>query len=813
MGRSRHSRRPDIEFLANQYPYALAAIFVGLGLAVRLAFDPWLGNHSPYTLFLVAVAITALFTNVRAALTAAIMAALVTNYFFVPPRHRLGFSSIGDVVAFLIYAAAALAIALLAKTRLAALRRAESDRIAAEELRNHLRAVVDAAPAAIITFGIDRTVTGWNRAAERIFGWRAEEIIGKMLPVPDSARGDWGSWRAAISSGQSIENVETRRIRKDGAEIDVLLSDSPIFDGSGQVVGFIGVIVDASELVSAKRDLQSAVRALTESDARTTAQKEALEMAVSGASLDAVLGCIARKARELTGEGARTAIYLVDADGKHLRFAASAEMDEGYTRAVDGFTIDPTQPACGSVAHTGQPSIVKDVRSDSLWAPYLSLANQYGVRACWSFPIRSNREQPLGTIAIYHSEVREPDSAVLESMSLLTRTAAVVIEMKAAEAASKASEQQFIQLAESIPQLAWMADAKGWIFWYNRRWYEYTGTTLKQMQGWGWRAVHHPDHVERVVSRIQRSWDTGEPWEDTFPLCGTDGRYRWFLSRALPIRDERGVIVRWFGTNTDITELREAEEALRRAEAVAATGRMAHAMAHEINNPLEAVTNILYLLGRDPSLVSGANRELIASASAELARICHITKQTLSLYGTSKRAAPTDLCALLEEVMDTFSQRIAGKKISVQRRYTWSGTIEVLQNELREAVWNLVDNAIDAAEPGGRISVRVRSAHQRNGKLREGIRLTIADNGRGMSEAFRKKLFEPFSTTKGLKGMGLGLWVVRDIVSRHGGEIRIRTSTRPGSSGTCCTIFLPLQSTKSKAQYVASNSQLSQPAA
>ena len=134
-------------------------------------------------------------------------------------------------------------------------------------------------------------------------------------------------------------------------------------------------------------------------------------------------------------------------------------------------------------------------------------------------------------------------------------------------------EQQIRALAESLPQHAWMADRQGWIYWYNQRWYEYTGTTLEEMQGWGWQQIHHPDHVARVLERIQWSWDTGEPWEDTFPLRGRDGRYRWFLSRALPIRDVRGDIVRWFGTNTDITTLREAEEARDRALAEAKTER------------------------------------------------------------------------------------------------------------------------------------------------------------------------------------------------------------------------------------------------
>ena len=138
-----------------------------------------------------------------------------------------------------------------------------------------------------------------------------------------------------------------------------------------------------------------------------------------------------------------------------------------------------------------------------------------------------------------------------------------ISERKEMEAALLEGERRFRTLADNISQFAWMADPQGWIFWYNRRWYDYTGTTLEDMEGWGWRKVHHPEHVDRVVARIQHSWDTGEPWEDTFPLRGADGRYRWFLSRALPIRDGGGRIVRWFGTNTDVTEQREREEQVR----------------------------------------------------------------------------------------------------------------------------------------------------------------------------------------------------------------------------------------------------------
>jgi len=152
-----------------------------------------------------------------------------------------------------------------------------------------------------------------------------------------------------------------------------------------------------------------------------------------------------------------------------------------------------------------------------------------------------------------------------------------------AEAALRESEARFHLLADSIPQLAWMANADGWIFWYNRRWYDYTGTTLEEMEGWGWRKVHHPDHVDRVVASIQQSWQTGEPWEDTFPLRGREGSWRWFLSRALPVHDDEGRVVRWFGTNTDITELREAEE---RQKLLLAE------LNHRVKNTLAAVQSV-----------------------------------------------------------------------------------------------------------------------------------------------------------------------------------------------------------------------------
>lgn len=146
------------------------------------------------------------------------------------------------------------------------------------------------------------------------------------------------------------------------------------------------------------------------------------------------------------------------------------------------------------------------------------------------------------------------------------KVAADEVERKRTADARAQSEERCRTLADNIPQLVWMADGAGSIFWYNRRWYEFTGTTIEEVRGWGWQQVHHPDHVTRVVARIRHCFATGEIWEDTFPLRSRTGEYRWFLSRAIPIRDAAGKITGWLGTNTDITEQRAVEEALRASE-------------------------------------------------------------------------------------------------------------------------------------------------------------------------------------------------------------------------------------------------------
>lgn len=159
-------------------------------------------------------------------------------------------------------------------------------------------------------------------------------------------------------------------------------------------------------------------------------------------------------------------------------------------------------------------------------------------------------------IAVTVSPVRDKEGKVVGASKIANDLREFA---KLAEEARQQREQ-FTALANNIPQLAWIADPSGWIYWYNQRWYDYTGTTLADMEGWGWEKVHHPDHVDRVVAKVSKAWESGEPWEDTFPLRRHDGVYRWFLSRANPLKDADGNVLLWCGSNTDITREMEARD-------------------------------------------------------------------------------------------------------------------------------------------------------------------------------------------------------------------------------------------------------------
>lgn len=255
----------------------------------------------------------------------------------------------------------------------------------------------------------------------------------------------------------------------------------------------------------------------------------------------------------------------------------------------------------------------------------------------------------------------------------------------------------------------------------------------------------------------------------------------------LPGGGTSGCVVSLF----DIEERKRTEEYLRRSERLAATGRLAATIAHEINNPLAAVTNLLYLLSSDDRL-DASLREYAEVAQAEISRVAHITKQTLAFHRDATIPVRVNLHDLVESVLYLYSQKLKVKKIRIRKELVFGGDVIGFPNELRQVISNIFENAIEASPEAGQVRLRVYSSREFMNSHKPGVRITIADDGPGIGLDNAQRIFEPFFTTKGEKGTGLGLWVCQGIVHKHGGFIRMRSSINPLRSGTVFSIFLPL---------------------
>lgn len=294
---------------------------------------------------------------------------------------------------------------------------------------------------------------------------------------------------------------------------------------------------------------------------------------------------------------------------------------------------------------------------------------------------------------------------------------------------------------------------------------------------------------DMILGRIR----SGKPIEhfETVRLTKSGRRVNVSLTVS-PIKDQMGRVIGAAKVARDITDRKRTDEALRRAEKLAAAGQLAATIAHEINNPMQALTNLLSLINYQVSTDKDTQR-LVSLADAELNRMSHITRQMLAFYRQSSTPVPVKLTEIMEDVLELFEMRMRTKRIRLKRRYEFSGEIQVFASEIRQVFANLVSNAVEALTHGGQVQVHITPAKDWNGSARSGVRIVVADNGPGIRQDLRSRVFDAFFTTKEEKGTGLGLWVVRGIVSKHGGSIRLRSSAASRRSGTVFSVFLPAE--------------------
>lgn len=415
-----------------------------------------------------------------------------------------------------------------------------TDRKRAEEIRAYLSAIVESTNVSIISYsfahGAEGLIQTWNKGAEKMYGYKAEEVIGKHLSaiVPRTHANDVTHILETIKRGGTIEDYETARRRKDGTTIYISLNVSPIKNSSGTIIGLSGIARDVTE-----RKL--ALEALAAAEKKERENREFLEVLLSNSR-----SCVAvLKGRELRYVMVNAACQALRPNVQMIGKRFGEVFPEAAAVGAEGEfykALERDDPVIGNAYRASIPG-----KPDAAW--------DYQI-----VPLHSEDEEPLLLLSVWD-----------------------VTEHKRIEEALRGSEERFRTMADNISQLAWMADASGFIFWYNKRWYDYTGASFRQMQTSGWETVLHPDDEQRVREKILRCFQTGEAWEDAFSLRDRQGQYRWFLGRAIPIKDEAGKVVRWFGTNTDITEMRIMQEEVDyMAHHDALTGLANRRLFHEV---------------------------------------------------------------------------------------------------------------------------------------------------------------------------------------------------------------------------------------
>ena len=304
-----------------------------------------------------------------------------------------------------------------------------------------------------------------------------------------------------------------------------------------------------------------------------------------------------------------------------------------------------------------------------------------------------------------------------------------------------------------------------------------------------WFSLIHPQDVERAKAACIRARSAGEDYRMEYRVMWPDGSYRWLESQGICQHDEQGRPTRLVGLLADVTHRKLAEEAILRTEKLAVVGRLAASVAHEINNPLEAVANLLFLITLTDKAEDAHGHARMAID--EIMRVSLITQQTLKFNRPSGTPKIARLSELIEAVLVLFRGKLRASQIAADVRVRQEQGLTCLPGETQQVFANLVSNAIEAMPEGGRLVIKLSVSCDWRDRRTAGMRVSFCDSGTGMNRATSRRIFEPFFTTKTDTGTGLGMWVVTQLLERQQGHIRVWSTQRAGHTGTTFSVFLP----------------------
>ncbi len=621
---------------------------------------------------------------------------------------------------------------------------------AMRESESRFRTLASHAPVGIFLTNAAGDTVFVNETWSTIVGIRSDQARGRnwaeAIHPEDRARVT-AEWEEALRAEKPVM-VEYRFLRPDGSITWVQGQAVPLRDPRGQRAGYIGTLADVTQRKAAEDRLR--------------AQEAQLRLISTNAP-----------------------IMLSHCDRDRRVLFVNRAYSERFQRAPEEIVGRPIAEVIGAEAYAViEPYIDRVLAGESLQfeveMPYREIGRRF---------MRAG----------YVPEFAE-DGSVRGWLSAISDST----EHKRTEEALRDSEVRFRTLADNIVQFAWILDADGRRQWCNQRFYEFTGLSVERVMRGDALDLHHPDYGDRVRQKFARHLQTGEPWEDLFPLRALDGNYRWFLSRAIPIRDASGRVMQWFGTNTDVTELREAQEKLRTAQeqlqrhateleqkvedrtaslrrAIAQMEEFSYSVSHDLRAPLRAMDAYARALLEDyGDRLDDTARSYLERIRRSSRRMDNLTHDVLAFSRVARSEMPLAPLDLERLVRDVISQYVELQPPAAIVEIV-SPLHRVLGHEsaLGQGVANLLTNAAKFVAPGVKPQIRVRSE-----PIGDRVRVWVEDNGIGIAPAHHGRLFRVFErmpTANPYEGTGVGLAILHKAVEKMGGTCGVESDGRNGS--------------------------------
>lgn len=612
----------------------------------------------------------------------------------------------------------------------------------AEEAQRKLAAIVESSDDAILSRDLQGIITSWNKSAERIFGYTAEEIIGKSNHklYPPDRRNEEEQLLERVRNGERIEHYETIRMHKDGTPVDVALTLSPLKDHKGRIIGASKVIRDITAINKAREVIR-----------------------------------LSEERFHLLADNVVQLIWMAEPDGSNFWF------NQRWTE-FSGMSLDELRADVKRLHHPDHYERVTES---------LRTRAEQGLQWEEQFPLKSKDGRYHWFLATA-MPVRNAQGEVVRWFGTLTD---ITKEREDRELIQE-SEERFRMLADHMSQMAYMADSNGTITWVNRRWIDFTGMDVDRMNDGGWSQVVDPAHYERMVESYRSAQARSEAWEHIFRLRSTTGEYRWFLSRSVPIMDDAGEVIRWFGTNTDITEQKLAEEALE--DSARHKDHFLATLAHELRNPLAPLKNGLQLMELEPD-----DPDTIEATRTMMVRqLDHMVRLVDDLMDLSRISlGKIELVKERLSISSVMATAVESCKPLIERRTqhlelkppTEPLFVEGDMARLTQVVANLLNNAAKYTPSGGHIAL----AWERSD---DEVVITVMDDGIGIEPEAMQHVFDMFAQIDSAQqareggGLGIGLNIVKRLVHMHHGTIEGRSEG--AGKGSTFIVRLPLDRTR-----------------